>query len=671
MANGKADGTVYINTELDTSGIADGMKSIGKKDINVAGKNIGEEFTKGFDDGIASLDNSGSGIKSRLSALSGTLTKVGGTMSLAVTAPLTALGGKMVSSASDLEENINKVEVAFGNSAEKVKSWAETATESFGLSKNQALEATSLFGDMATSMGLSQENASDMSTTLAGLAGDLASFKNIDVEQAMTALNGVFTGETESLKTLGVVMTETNLEEFADSAGLVYKEMSQAEKVQLRYNYVLDKTKNAQGDYSRTADGAANSMRTLSASMENLVAELGQNLLPIITPIIQGITNIAKKFGEMSPFTQKLVIGIGLLVASIGPLLTSIGGIMTAVTTIGPMLGTIGAGLGAVAGPIAAVVAVIGVLVAAFKTLWENNEGFRESIISSWERIKEAVSSFSEGILERINSFGFEFGSLTEALSAAWNAFCEILAPIFESTFDVIATVLETVFSVLLQLFDVFRNIFEGNWEAAWEGIKSIFKTVWEGLTKVGESVLNSLLQILITVAEKIRTKFLAVFEKLKTGFKDIWNGIVDFIKGIINKIIGNINSLISGVVAGINAMIEAINGFGFEIPEGIPVIGGKSFSMNIPKITAPQIPYLASGAVIPPNAPFLAMLGDQRNGTNIEAPLSTIEEALTNVLNRRGDGDIVVQIDGREVFRAVRRQNKDFKTRTGSSAFA
>jgi hypothetical protein len=92
-------------------------------------------------------------------------------------------------------------------------------------------------------------------------------------------------------------------------------------------------------------------------------------------------------------------------------------------------------------------------------------------------------------------------------------------------------------------------------------------------------------------------------------------------------------NAMISNMLSGLNGLISALNKVRFNIPDWVPSLGGKSFGINIPKLTAPQIPYLAKGAVIPPNAPFMAMLGDQRHGTNIEAPLSTIQEAVANVM--------------------------------------
>lgn len=561
----KADGTIIIDTKIDAEGIPEGIESMmkdiesGTKDVENLGKETGEKFSDGFEKGIDSIpdipiEEKTIGVKEKLDSLSGAMTNFGNKMSLAVTAPLTILGGKMVNAASDMQESLNKVDVAFGKSSENVKAWAETATESFGLSKSRALDAAALFGDMGTSMGLTQEEAAKMSTSLAGLAGDLASFKNVDIEQAMYALNGVFTGESESLKTLGIVMTETDLKQFAEDAGLVYDEMSRAEQTQLRYAYVMEATKNAQGDYARTADGTANSMRTLSASFENLISELGQHLLPLVTPIIQGITNVLEVFGKMSPGAQKLVVGIGLVVAAIGPLLTGVGGIITTVTTLLPILGTVGAAFLPIVGAIAGAVAAIVLLIANW-----------DAVVAKMQEVDE----FLQGVFA--TDFTEIFGPV---LGEALNAFLKNVENVWNSVKEIFNGIITFV-----------KGVFTGDWKKAWEGIKDIFEGIWELMRSV--------------------------------------------IKAPINGIIGIINSLIEGVTKGINSVIDLLNSISFDIPEWVPGFGGQSFGLSIPKITPTKIPYLAQGAVIPPNAPFVAMLGDQTHGRNLEAPEDLIRQIV------------------------------------------
>ena len=145
-------------------------------------------------------------------------------------------------------------------------------------------------------------------------------------------------------------------------------------------------------------------------------------------------------------------------------------------------------------------------------------------------------------------------------------------------------------------------------------------------------------------------------------------------IKIPINNIIGMINGLVGGVVSGINMIIRALNGLNFTVPDWIPGIGGKSVGFSIAEISAPKIPYLAAGAVIPPNAPFMAMLGDQRHGTNIEAPLETIKQAVREVIGN-GSGNnasyhFVAQLDGRTLFEEVINEARLRQTATGKNIF-
>lgn len=606
----KADGTIIIDTKIDTDGIPEGMESMmkdiksGTSDVENLGKETGEKFTDGFEKGIGDMpdipiEEKTIGVQEKLDALSGSMTNFGNKMSLAVTAPLVALGGKMVSSASDMEENLNKVDVAFGKSADKVKAWADTATESFGLSKNQALEATSLFGDMATSMGLPQDAAANMSTSLAGLAGDLASFKNIDIEQAMTALNGVFTGETESLKTLGIVMTETNLKQFAEDAGLVYNEMSQAEKVQLRYAYVMETTKNAQGDYARTADGTANSMRTLQASFDNLIALLGESLLPAITPIIQFITDLLKKFSELDPGTQKMIVIIGAVLAALGPVMSVVGGIISVVSTLIPIITAVVSALNPVTLAIGAVIAAIVLL------------------IKNWDTVKETMQKFDEFLQEIFaKNFTEVFGPV---LGEALNAFFQNVENIWNS--------IKQIFNGIVTFIS---GVFAGDWEKAWEGIKDIFDGVFKA------------------------------FEALA--------------KAPLNAVIGSINGLISGVEKGLNKIIEMINDIDFDIPDWVPVFGGKSFDINIPKVKSVKIPYLAQGAVIPPNAPFMAVLGDQRHGNNIETPEDLLRKVVREESGRSNGTGVLhnhLYLDGREILTSMIDMAKLEQTSSGYNPFS
>jgi len=281
--------------------------------------------------------------ESSLNKLTPKLKSVGRNLTTFVTLPLAGAGAAAIKFASDMEESTNKVNVAFGASSKIVKDFAETSLESFGIAEGSALDMAAMFGDMSTSMGINQSQAAKLSTQLVGLAGDLASFKNINIEEVTTALSGVFTGETESLKRLGVVMTEVNLEQFRMEQGIkkTYKEMSQAERVMLRYQYVMGVTSNAHGDFERTGGGAANQMRIFQESLKELAAEFGEQLLPMFTEVITKVNEALKEFKDLDDETKKMIVQFGLLAGAIPLVIWAVGELADAFTKLNTKMGII------------------------------------------------------------------------------------------------------------------------------------------------------------------------------------------------------------------------------------------------------------------------------------------------------------------------------------------
>ena len=222
------------------------------------------------------------GIKKALSSL----TK--GFTATAIVYGLIKVGKQAVQTASDLQEVQNVVEVSFGSMSAEVDKFAENALKQFGLSKLSAKQFASTFMAMSNGMGIAAEAGKNMSLNLTALAGDLASFRNVEQDVAFTALKSVFTGETETLKNFGIVMTEANLEAYALSQGITksYSAMSQAEKVALRYSFVLNATKNAQGDFARTSNNWANQVRILKEQFKELAGIIGNGLLKVLQPLI-------------------------------------------------------------------------------------------------------------------------------------------------------------------------------------------------------------------------------------------------------------------------------------------------------------------------------------------------------------------------------------------------
>lgn len=216
-------------------------------------------------------------------------------------------GKQCVQLASDLNEVQNVVDVTFSKMSGSVDEWASAAADSFGLSETMAKRYVGTFGAMAKAFGFAESEAYDMATTLTGLAGDVASFYNISQDSAYTKLKSVFSGETESLKDLGIVMTQTALDQYAmaNGWGKVTSEMSEAEKVQLRYAFVQQQLTGAAGDFTRTSGSWANQVRMLSLHFDELRATIGEGLIAALLPVVSALnaivaaaTNAARAFNR-------------------------------------------------------------------------------------------------------------------------------------------------------------------------------------------------------------------------------------------------------------------------------------------------------------------------------------------------------------------------------------
>lgn len=304
MANNTTE-DVKIVVSADTTRLTSGMNKAKQsvKNFENSAKQAGDKVdnlgnkAKQAGNKIKDVGNSGGSGFGKLGAEIGIASgAMSGLINMAVKAGQAIAQGlaKSVLAASDFNENMSKTQVVFGDYADVYIEKSKKMAAITGLSANQYLEQMSLWGAMAKAMGIPTDKMREMSEQLTQLSADMASFHNKDVEQVRTALKGVFTGETEALKEFGVVMTETNLQKFAEDQGLVYKNMSQAEKVMLRYNFVLDQQRLAVGDYQRTNQGFANSFRTLKSNIENAMIGIGQKILPPIESAMNKV-NVAFK----------------------------------------------------------------------------------------------------------------------------------------------------------------------------------------------------------------------------------------------------------------------------------------------------------------------------------------------------------------------------------------
>lgn len=264
-----ADGSVIIDTRMDTTGVQNGVSAIKQ-----------------------SFNGLGSAVK-KIGLLIGGAFAVG---------KLVQFGKECVELGSDLTEVQNVVDVTFTTMSDKVNEFAKNAMTSAGLSETMAKRYVGTFGAMSKSFGFSEAQAYDMSTALTQLTGDVASFYNISQDLAYIKLKSVFTGETETLKDLGVVMTQSALDQYAlaNGYGKTTSAMTEQEKVALRFAFVQEQLSAASGDFIRTSDSWANQVRVMQLQLQSLKATVGQGLINIFTPVLKVINILLGKLATLA-----------------------------------------------------------------------------------------------------------------------------------------------------------------------------------------------------------------------------------------------------------------------------------------------------------------------------------------------------------------------------------
>ena len=293
------DGKVVYKIEGDNS---QAMKAL--DEFEAEAKKTGDQFEDTVEDTMDGAEKSVSGTAAKIAKAIG---------SAFVTKQVIAFGKAAIGVASDLNEVQNVVDTTFGDGSVKIDEWAKNAAEAFGESELQAKQFTSTLGAMFKSMGVGQADMEEMSMSLAGLAGDMASFYNLDPTEAFEKLRSGISGETEPLKQLGINMSVVNLEAFAMSEGITksYQEMTQAEQATLRYQYIMSATADAQGDFANTSDSLANQQRILQLEIQTLAAEIGNDLMPIAQGAIEIARDGVEWVTEHKDALEKLTVAVG------------------------------------------------------------------------------------------------------------------------------------------------------------------------------------------------------------------------------------------------------------------------------------------------------------------------------------------------------------------------
>ena len=350
----KAWGSIKNESEAGSQIVIDNLEDIVQEAQQTA------KSMSGIGSGMGGGFNMGSLVAGFMGGLTSTLVQAGMDILKQAGQAVVDFGKESIELASDLQETQNVVDVTFTTMSDDVNEFARNAIKSAGMSETMAKKYTGTFGAMAKSFGFTEKESYDLATSLTQLTGDVASFYNLDHDEANTKLKAVFTGETEALKELGVVMTQTALDQFALEKGFgkTTKEMTEQEKVSLRYKFVVDKLSGASGDFVRTQDSWANQTRILSEQWNAFQTSIGEGLLEIFTPFVKFLNDdvmpallafgdwfsdiltddpaeeLAEGFDELSDSMEETIIKADGTVASYADVQSAIENVESSVATL-------------------------------------------------------------------------------------------------------------------------------------------------------------------------------------------------------------------------------------------------------------------------------------------------------------------------------------------------
>lgn len=384
------------------------------------------------------------------------------------------------------------------------------------------------------------------------------------------------------------------------------------------------------------------------------------------------ITDLLKKFSDWIKENQNtieyftIVIGSFFAAWTVVNLSTTIAGIVGALVTFITTGGlaaaaatVLGTAIGVLTSPVTAVIVIIGALIAAGVLLYKNWDTVSDFAKKTWEKIEDIMNSFAEWV---INGF-----------VTSWHDICTGLKDTLESLKTAALGIWDGIKKIFIKFDDFLGKIFATDW-TKWFGVfgdvmngfMSSVKTIWNGI----KTAFNGFVTFIKGV---FSGNWKQALKGLAQIFKGVFQSLIGFAKAPINTIIGLLNGLLSGFTSAINKVIDMVNQLHFDIPDWVPGIGGKSFGFDFQKINTPKIPYLATGAVIPPNAPFMAMLGDQRHGTNLEAPEALIRRIVREESGGSGKGGqyrFTAQINRRTLFDEMISEAKLIRDQNGRNPF-
>ncbi len=492
-----------------------------------------------------------------------------------------------VSSASDLNESLNAVSVAYEDASGGIIELGETAANRLGLSQTAFQGIATQFSGFAENITGEGGDVVGFIDDLSSRGADFASVFNLEVNDALGMFQSGLAGETEPLRKFGIDLSAAAVDAFAYANGIAEagEPLTEAQKQQARYGALMEQTDKVQGDFQNTSDSLANAQRILGANFENVQAQVGGPLLNAFANLTTGLLPVIEQMGPILTET------IEQLAPVLEDLIGQIPGILESFLPLIPVLGEL-AGV---------FLQLVGDLLPVFLEIFE-------MLMPVIVDLVPIIATFISEALAVLVPIIF---MLLEALMPI----VEALLPVFMELFVALAPVVMRLIMAIAPLIEKLLPIFVG----LIEFLTPILLFVAEILGTILVAAVDFFIEAIEWVSEKV--------EVFAGFFEDTWENLKSFFEIIINGLISGFEGFVNGAIRGINRIIDAINSLSWEVPDWVPLIGGETFSFNIPNLSEISLPRveLAEGGVV--TRPTNALIGEA--GPEMVIPLNRFESML------------------------------------------
>lgn len=578
---------------------------------NVVGQ-IALELGINTEDFKRQLRNLGKTTKSSMGGITASLKKIAPVVAAAFSVKaIVNFSKECLQLGSDLAEVQNVVDVTFGEMSGAVDKWAKNAMTSFGLSEKVAKEYVGQLGAMSKAFGNSTQEAYNQATSLAGLVGDVASFYNLSTDEAFTKLKAVYTGETEGLKALGVVMTQTALDEYALAKGYgkTTKAMTEQEKVALRLAFVTDRLSGASGDFARTSDGWANQTRVLSLRFEALKATIGQGLINALLPVVRLLNTLLERLqvvadafsdfmsnlfghaGSTSSAISSAASGTGAISSNLGDAASSAKAIKKSLAGFDqinilssgsddtPDAGTVSGGsiaddAGSVSTEMSAGAAAVGKLkgflkevkttlieisnITGFTKLWNNFltgiNNAKKGILNLFSAVKSAITATAPNFEGLKTSLINTFLNISNTVTSIWGDVWVMLTENFRLFTEKNSTDIEAFFANVITIFTSGATLISDVVGQLYADLQNWWETngkqIFDGVINAIFDIGKWALDIYNTVINPVIQKVIAILRDLWEGnLRPLWQNLLGLVSDIGECILTLWNNVLKPVV--------------------------------------------------------------------------------------------------------------------------